>query len=118
MTTLADIALLNFYVLELSLHDTTPSPSDVIGWAERGELLTMMMERGDATGVDVSPVPHLFEGERGRIITESLESWANVADPSRKYGMPDDGDSGWHALLFGLIDQFYGLFGNAVEVTW
>jgi hypothetical protein len=118
MTTLADVALLNYYVLELSLRDVDPTPSDVIGWIDKGHLLDKMTERGLETGIDVSGFHLLFEGERGRILSENLESWANVADPSRKYGMSDDGPNGWHALLFGLIDQFYRPYGDEVAVTW
>lgn len=118
MTALSDVSLLNYYILQLSLADTKVSPSDILEWAEAGILFDKMVERGKATGVDVSSVPLHFGGERGRVLGDNLASWANVISPSRKYGMPSDGSNGWHALLFGLIDQFYGPYGKDVEVTW
>lgn len=87
-------------VLQLAAKDPAPpTPSEVIGWAERGTLLDNVVERAKNAGVDASALIGLVGDSDRTVFAEQAGRWANAIDTERNYCLTWDGSHGWLALI-------------------
>ncbi|MHC2186916.1 hypothetical protein ACVLV4_002583 [Rathayibacter agropyri] len=117
MTTLRQYSHLNFVVLQLAAKpEAAVTTDDLLRALTERRLFALLHAAGARSGVDTSAIRELVEPEVD--IADALESWANVADLTRKYSddLAPNSPLGWLALAF-FINETIAQYGD-VDATW
>lgn len=119
MTTLSQYSLLNLLALQLAAKPAAAvTPAAVLDAMEERRLFPLLRDTASSVGADPTLIASLGSAEE-EDISDYFESWANVADLTRKYSddLTDDSSYGWIVVSM-AINETLREYGSSVDATW